>query len=686
MNHKLLNEQAMKKLFLILSLFFSIASSASDTTRVETGTSFFQFWRYRTAPPAIPNYTDISSQYRWLAVAATRTMHAPSGSAAAIGTNGWQAAGWLYVDTVGTTDTGMYYGGTGGSKHRLARASELPGAGYTNLTQFVDQTNWRLFYSNGSGDVTELALGTSGQLLQSAGTTSAPTWLTPTYISTRDRFGFSGEDETATADRTFDLNGNAMNILGTGLYINYDNNYTFHQIGSGVGSRFFELATGGFAVTVNRNPSGSSGFDVYPDSIKLRPFQGNLNIQTLRTASDTTLSKPMTYDPVTGRWQYLNYWPGGGGGGYTNLTQFVAQGNWKTFYSNGSGDVTELALGDAGKVLTSNGASAAPTWETPATGSGTVNTGAANKLAYYPGAGTTVDDLANLEYTSSQLILTGNTDVNAVGPLVVKSTGTGITGTALTLDGTSETGGAKWSFISTGATATPGAGHFAFYTPSRGYAALFKNDGELWIGQANPSPGNDLGTYMLQVTGAGIFTEGVVINEGGADSDTRIESDTHTDAFLIDATDGSTTLGAYGGGSITGTLTYGLGVNSSGKIIEVALAEGTYTPALTNQSNVNASTASVTNYVRIGDRIHVFGKVSIDATATGAFELRMDLPITSASTQDYEIAGTAVCGSTGVPIAISANVASGLASFQGIATTTTADTYFFTFSYKYNAP
>jgi hypothetical protein len=47
-------------------------------------------------------------------------------------------------------------------------------------------------------------------------------------------------------------------------------------------------------------------------------------------------------------------------------------GNWKVFYSNGSGAVTELALGASGKVLQSNGASAAPTWETAGGGSGDV--------------------------------------------------------------------------------------------------------------------------------------------------------------------------------------------------------------------------------------------------------------------------------------------------------------------------
>ncbi len=47
-------------------------------------------------------------------------------------------------------------------------------------------------------------------------------------------------------------------------------------------------------------------------------------------------------------------------------------GNWAVSYTNGSGAATALALGASGKVLTSNGAAAAPTWETPASASGTV--------------------------------------------------------------------------------------------------------------------------------------------------------------------------------------------------------------------------------------------------------------------------------------------------------------------------
>ena len=42
--------------------------------------------------------------------------------------------------------------------------------------------------------------------------------------------------------------------------------------------------------------------------------------------------------------------------------------NWSVFYSNGSGQVTELGLGSANTVLTSNGASSAPTFAAAASG------------------------------------------------------------------------------------------------------------------------------------------------------------------------------------------------------------------------------------------------------------------------------------------------------------------------------
>lgn len=83
------------------------------------------------------------------------------------------------------------------------------------------------------------------------------------------------------------------------------------------------------------------------------------------------------------------------GGGYTNLTEFVAQTPHRVFYSDASGDVTELALGADGTFLKSNGASSAPSFATPA-GSGDVSkvgTPVNNQIGVWTGDGTIEGDV-----------------------------------------------------------------------------------------------------------------------------------------------------------------------------------------------------------------------------------------------------------------------------------------------------
>jgi hypothetical protein len=79
---------------------------------------------------------------------------------------------------------------------------------------------------------------------------------------------------------------------------------------------------------------------------------------------DSVTPTPFQVDPVTGR--LLT--DVAGGGGYTNLTQFVSQTPWRIFYSDGSGDVIELALGANGTVLTSAGTASVPTWVASSSG------------------------------------------------------------------------------------------------------------------------------------------------------------------------------------------------------------------------------------------------------------------------------------------------------------------------------
>lgn len=55
---------------------------------------------------------------------------------------------------------------------------------------------------------------------------------------------------------------------------------------------------------------------------------------------------------------------------------------------------------------------------------------------------------------------------------------------------------------------------------------------------------------------------------------------------------------------------------------------GTYTPTLTNTTNIDASTAFATNFVRVGSRVIVYGIVNIDPTSSAtATVLNISLPV-----------------------------------------------------------
>lgn len=116
-------------------------------------------------------------------------------------------------------------------------------------------------------------------------------------------------------------------------------------------------------------------------------------------------------------------------------------------------------------------------------------------------------------------------------------------------------------------------------------------------------------------------------------------------------------------------------------------AYGTYTPTLTNQTNVAASTAYQCQYLRIGNSITVSGKVDIDPTAPGATELRLTLPFAPGFANDFEAGGAANSGAVaGESAAISAVSGGGNVAIKYIAIDVSNKSYFFTLTYKYTAP
>lgn len=143
----------------------------------------------------------------------------------------------------------------------------------------------------------------------------------------------------------------------------------------------------------------------------------------------------------------------------------------------------------------------------------------------------------------------------------------------------------------------------------------------------------------------------------------------------------------YGVASFTGTPAYNLQVDASGNIIETpSNVESTYTPTLTNTTNIAASTAYTTYYQRIGDIVHVWGTVDIDATTAATLsEMGMSLPVASGVGQIYELAGTASFEDN-TSVQIKGDTVNGRAMFRFTPQTDTNNKYSFHFTYKYIAP
>lgn len=71
------------------------------------------------------------------------------------------------------------------------------------------------------------------------------------------------------------------------------------------------------------------------------------------------------------------------------------------------------------------------------------------------------------------------------------------------------------------------------------------------------------------------------------------------------------------------------------------IASGTYTPTLTNETNIDASTAFACQWMRVGNVVTVSGKVQIDATTVAVLtQLGLSLPVASAFTASEQCSGT----------------------------------------------
>lgn len=112
-------------------------------------------------------------------------------------------------------------------------------------------------------------------------------------------------------------------------------------------------------------------------------------------------------------------------------------------------------------------------------------------------------------------------------------------------------------------------------------------------------------------------------------------------------------------------------------------ASGTYTPTLTNTTNISASTARLATYVRIGNVVTVSGQVDIDPTSTGAVLLGLSLPIGTNFSTAYQLGGASSSfGIANESYGIEADPTNDRASVKNTAVSTANHTVTYTLTYQ----
>jgi hypothetical protein len=192
------------------------------------------------------------------------------------------------------------------------------------------------------------------------------------------------------------------------------------------------------------------------------------------------------------------------------------------------------------------------------------------------------------------------------------------------------------------------------------------------------------------VTNLSAGTSGLTFGNFAAASPIAISTGTAT-ATWSHGTSGVAT-GTYGGASsIPQIVVNTYGHVTSGTSISINITSGTYTPTLSNTTNVGASTASVCQYLRVGSTVTVSGKVAIDPTTGGGTTtlLGMSIPIASNFSGDTQAGGSAMADATGqlltttgfAHLAIKADAANDRVSFAGLAYHDANVEYWFSFTY-----
>ena len=179
----------------------------------------------------------------------------------------------------------------------------------TTATNLAGGANGTIPYQSASGTTAMLAVGTSGQFLQSQGS-AAPTWVTTVATATIPRSTRTSNTILASADAS------TLVVITSGTFTQ-----TFTAaatLGSGWFCYIQNLGTGDITLDPNGSETidGLTSYIMYPNEVRLVQCDGTsfntivLNAFTRSYSSTSTFTKPPGYSQI-----YAECWGAGGGGG-----------------------------------------------------------------------------------------------------------------------------------------------------------------------------------------------------------------------------------------------------------------------------------------------------------------------------------------------------------------------------------
>jgi hypothetical protein len=421
------------------------------------------------------------------------------------------------ITTLGTIATGVWHGSDitvpfGGTGNSTFTAYAIICAGTSSTAPF----------QNVSG------VGTSGQILTSNGSGALPTWqsvagtgtVSPGLINEVAWYAASGDTisglSTIANGTLITSSGSVPSISQTLPNAVQSNITALGTVTSGVWQgTVVAMAFGGTGAnlvpTVNNLVySTSSTMALLPtgdNGVLITSASGVPSISsTLPAAVQNNITSVGTITSGTWNGTGISVPFGGTGLSSTNVYALLCGGTTST------GALQQVSgVGLTGQILTSNGTGALPTWQN-VTGTGTVNSGTINDLAYYAATGTTISGLPTANSSTLITSVTGVPSLSQTLPIAVQTNitelGTITVGIwnstnqiTVPFGGTGSTTFTAYSVICAGTTATgnfqnvTGVGSTGQVLTSNGAGALPTWQSATGTGTVNSSTQNYIGYY-----------------------------------------------------------------------------------------------------------------------------------------------------------------------------------------------